>query len=103
MLSTGMISLFIRSVSAEQARHFRDGCVEDVEDELRRDADGEHEQRDRNNDEFFASPKIDNRRAIRASGPLKSACIARMKAIAVTSKTEHGDRGEDGGERQRRL
>src|SRR5947209_3064400 len=31
--------------SGKQSRHLNDGCVEDVEDELRRDADGKHEQR----------------------------------------------------------
>ena len=35
-----------------------DGRVENVEDELRRDADGEHEQCHRNYEKFFPSQKI---------------------------------------------
>ena len=45
-------------MSAKQPRHLNDRCVEDVEDKLRRDADGKHEQCDRDNDEFFAWQKI---------------------------------------------
>ncbi len=56
MRSTGTISLLIPS--GKQARHLNDGGVEDVENELRRDADREHEERDRNNDELLASQKI---------------------------------------------
>ena len=43
---------------AEQSRHLNDGGVEDVENKLRRDPDGEHEQRDGNNDPFLAAPEI---------------------------------------------
>ena len=49
--------------SGKQARHVGDGCIEDVEDELRRDADGKHEQSDRNDDEFLASQKVRKRSA----------------------------------------
>ena len=44
--------------SGKQSRHLNDGCVEDVEDELRRDADGEHEQGDGNDDPFLAALEI---------------------------------------------
>src|SRR5260370_12015981 len=53
----GMISLLILP-SRKQPRHVNDGCVEDVEDELRIDADGEHQERDRNDDELLAPNEI---------------------------------------------
>ena len=40
-----------------------DGRIENVEYELRRDADGEHEQCDRNDDKLFPSQKIGERAA----------------------------------------
>ncbi len=56
MRSIGMISLLIDS--REQPRHLNDGCVENVEQELRCNADGKHEQCHRDNHELFASQKI---------------------------------------------
>ena len=41
-------------MSCKQARHLDDGAVENVEEELRRDADGEHQQRHGNDDEIAA-------------------------------------------------
>ena len=73
-----------RDSLGKQTRHLRDGGVEDVEDKLRRDADGEHEQRHRNDDELFASgPDRQIAPQLSASGPLKSDCIMRMKTMAV--------------------
>src|SRR4029453_10209661 len=54
---------FIPWSSAKQSRHLNDGAVEDIEDELRRDADCEHEQCDGNNDELFAPQEIGERPA----------------------------------------
>ena len=45
-------------MSAKQPRHLNDRCVEDVEHELRYDADGKHEQCYGNHDKFFPSQKI---------------------------------------------
>ena len=74
-----MCSMETKSWSGKQPGHFRHGGVENVEHELRRDADCEHEQRHGNHDAFLASPKIRKRVAISARGPLKSDCIIRMK------------------------
>ena len=43
---------------AEQSRHLNDGGVEDIEDELRIDADREHQQRGRDDDEFFVADEV---------------------------------------------
>ena len=65
----------------------RGSSIEDVEDELRRDADDEHEERDGNDDEFLASQKIGESPAtLGQSHRQKSDCIARMNAIAVTRR-----------------
>src|SRR5712691_10759932 len=82
-----MISLLISiKSSGKQSRHVNDGGVEDVEDELRGDADGEHEQSYWNNDELFASPKIDK-------------CSAAFGERAAEEGL-HGARERDGGHEQ---
>ena len=42
-------------ISAKQPRHMNNGRIENVEDELWRDANGEHEQCEGNDDKFFPS------------------------------------------------
>ena len=54
---------------AEQSRHLNDGCVENVEYELRCDANGEHEQRDRNDRDLFPRQKIRKGAAILCQRP----------------------------------
>src|SRR5262249_54050947 len=45
-------------ISAKQSRHLGDGCVENVEDELRCETDREHEQCHRNDRNLFSRQKI---------------------------------------------
>src|SRR5436190_14477421 len=52
------------AMSGKQVRHLDDGAVENVEEELRRDADGEHQQRHGNDDEFLATEEIGKRATV---------------------------------------
>ena len=46
------------AISDKQPRHLDDGAVEDVEEELGRDADGEHEKGDRNYYPLLVRPEL---------------------------------------------
>ena len=50
-------------VTAKQPRHMNNGGIENVENELWRDANGKHEQCHGNYDKFFAAQKIGERGA----------------------------------------
>src|SRR6266487_1567461 len=69
-----------------QPCHVSHGRVENVEHELRCEADGEHEQCHWNDRNLFPGKRSGKALQLSASGPLKSACIARTKTIAVTSR-----------------
>src|SRR6266496_469068 len=92
--SIGMISFFIPWSSGKQARHFSDGRVEDVEDELRRDTDCEHEQSDRNDDELFASQKIGKRAATFDERTAEERLHRAHKRDRRDKQTYHCDSGE---------
>ena len=61
--SAGMISSLMKLSSSEQPSHLNDGRVENVENELRGETDGEHEQGHWNDYEFLAPQKVRKRAA----------------------------------------
>src|SRR5438874_2271116 len=96
--SIGMISFFIPCSSGKEARHFNDGGVENVEDELRRDADCEHEQSDRNDDELFASQKIGERAATLGQGTAEERLHCARKCDRRDEQTNYCDSRERSGD-----
>ena len=83
-------------ISAKQPRHLNDGRIENVEDELWRDADGEHEQRYGNHDKFFPSQKVGER----------AATFCQRSAEESLHRSEENDgcneKADDGDGRERR-
>src|SRR5437899_9657393 len=77
--------------SGKKSRHLNDGCVENVEDELRRDADGEHEQRDRNDDPLLASPQIRKPAATFRERTAEERLHRAHKHDCCDQKTDRGD------------
>src|SRR4030095_2151990 len=96
--SIGMISFFIPWSSGKQTRHLSDGGVEDVEDELRRDADREHEQCDGNDDELFASQKIGERAATLGQGTAEERLHGARKRNRRDEQTNYCDRSKRSGD-----
>src|SRR5262249_25631249 len=80
-----------RSGSAKQSRHLNDGCVENVKDELRRDANGEHEQSHGNHDEFFPAQKIGEHAATFCEWPAEKRLHRSHKNDGCDEKADHGD------------
>src|SRR6266496_3555849 len=87
--SMGMICLLIES--CKQSRHLNDRCVENVENELRCDADGEHQQCYRSNDEFFASQKIRKRAATVCERPTEEGLHGAYEDNGRHEKTDDSD------------
>src|SRR5262245_66249399 len=77
-------------ISTEQPRHMNDGRIENVEDELRKDADGEHEQCYRNHDKFLASQKIRERAAGFCEWSAKEALHRSHKNDGCHEEADHG-------------
>ena len=78
-------------ISAKQPRHLNDGRIENVEDELRHDADGEHEQCHRNHDKFFPSQKIGECAAIFCKRSAKQRLHRSHKNDGCDEKADHGN------------
>lgn len=94
-VAEGVTNCDILSISSgKHPRHLRDGCVENVEDELRRDADGEHEQGHRNNDEFLASQKIGKRPATLSQGTAEERLHGARKCDRRDEQTNYCNAGE---------
>ena len=68
-----------------------DGRIEDVEHELWRDADGEHEQCYGNHDKFFSSQKIGERAATFCEGSAEESLHHSHKNDGGDEKADHGD------------
>src|SRR5712691_11859184 len=66
-----------------------DGCVEDVEDKLGRDADGEHQQRDWNDDPLFRSQEIGKVAATLSQGAAKERLHCARKHDRRDKQTDH--------------
>src|SRR5712692_10476091 len=90
----GTISLLIPTASGKQTRHLDDGCVEDVEDELGRDADRKHEQRDGDNDELLIQSKIDKGAATFGERTAEERLHRAHKRDCRDQQTDHGDGGK---------
>src|SRR6266446_10416764 len=86
-----MISLLIVP-SRKQPRHVNDGCVEDVEDELRIDADGEHQERDGNDDELLAPNEIGETATTFDKWTAEKRLHRAHESHGREKKTQHGDR-----------
>ena len=78
-------------ISAKQPRHLNDCRVENVEDELRRDAYREHEQRYGNHDKFFPSQKIGERAATFCERSAEQRLHRSHKNDGGDEKADHGD------------
>ena len=85
---------------AEQSRHLNDGCVENVEYKLRRDANGEHEQRDRNDRDLFPRQKIRKSAAILCQRPTEERLHRAHESHGREKETDYGDGGEGGSGRK---
>src|SRR5260370_37290111 len=90
MRRIGMISLLIVP-SRKQPRHVNDGCVEDVEDELRIDADGEHQERDGNADELLAPNEIGETATTFDNWTAEKRLHRAHERHGRENKTHHGD------------
>lgn len=98
--SIGMISFFIPWSLGKQSRHLNYGGVEDVEDELRGDADGEHKDGDGHDDEFFALQKIGQRAATLSQWSAKEGLHDAHKNDGRHEKPDHRHSRERGGNRK---
>src|SRR6516225_4907211 len=87
--------------SAKQPRHMNNGGIENVENELWRDADGEHEQRHRNYDKFFATQKIGERAATFRQSSTEKRLHRSHKNDRCHEKADHGNGRERSRHRER--
>ena len=83
-------------ISAKQPRHLDDGRIENVEDELWRDADGEHEQCYGNHDKFFPSQKVGERAATFCKRSAKQRLHRPHKNDGGDEKANYGNGCESG-------
>src|SRR3954471_10836288 len=81
-------------MSAKQPRHVNHRRIEDVEDELRCDADREHEQCYGNHDEFFSSQKIGKRAATFCERSAEESLHGSYKNDGGDEKAYHGNSRE---------
>ena len=77
-----------------------DGRIENVEHELRHDADGEHEQCHGNHDKFFPSQKIGERAAIFCERSAKERLHRSHKNDGCDEKADHSNGCECGCHRE---
>ena len=70
---------------------------------LRRDADGEHEERDRNHDQFFAREKIGKCGAISGRRATEEQLHRSQKSDGGEEQAQNGNRGEGRQQAQRIL
>src|SRR5439155_11236322 len=89
------------SPSGKQSRHLDDSCIENVEDELRGDADDEHEQCHRNDDELFASQEIGERAATFGQGTAEERLHGARKCNRRDEQANYCDSGERSRHRER--
>src|SRR5262245_37790174 len=78
-------------MSAKHPRHVNDCRVEDTEDELWRDANGEHEECYRDYDDFFASQKIGERAATLCEWSAEERLHRSHKNDRCDEKANHGN------------
>src|SRR5205807_3328422 len=74
-------------------RHLHYGRIENVEQELRRDANGEHEQCYRHDDEPFAWPEVRECRAVRVERSAKQRLHYSHERDRSEKQAEHGNSG----------
>src|SRR6476646_3683429 len=101
--SIGITSLPIADDSTKQPRHLNERRIENVEDELRCDADGEHEQCYGNHHEFLSSQKIWKRAAIFCERSAEESLHGSYKNDGGDEKAYHGNGRERRRHRERRL
>ena len=77
-----------------------DGRIENVEDELRHDADDEHEKCHRNHDKFFPSQKIGERAATLCEWSAEERLHRSHKNDRCDEKAEHSNGCECGCHRE---
>ena len=80
-----------------------DGRIENVENELRRYANGEHEQCYGNHNEFFPPQKIGKRTAIFCERSAEESLHRSHKNNGGDEKADHGDGRERRRHRERRF
>src|SRR4029450_10335844 len=90
-------------MSAKQPRHVNDRRVEDTEDELWRDANGEHEQCYGNNDELFPPQKIGERAATFCERSAEERLHRSHENDGCDEKTDHANGREGRCHRERRF
>src|SRR2546430_4031771 len=90
-----MISLLTRGNSGKQPCHLRNRGVENVEEELGRDADGEHEKCDRDHP-LLVRPEIGKSVTGFNERPAEKRLHYTHKDDGGKEETEHGHRGERG-------
>jgi hypothetical protein len=95
-----MNRLFIRVASRKQPRHLGDRRVENAKDKLWRDADGKHEQCDRDDDEFFASQEIGKSAATFCKWAAKEGLDRSYENDGCDQQPDHGNGRKPGGDRK---
>src|SRR5262249_32585103 len=83
--------------SAKQPRHLNDGGVKNVEHELRSEADREHEQGGRNDDEFFTTKEIGKTGATFGERAAEEQLHRAHERYGRKKETQHRDRSEGSG------
>src|SRR5579885_1008515 len=81
--------------STEQPRHLNHGCVKNVEQELRRDANGKHQQRRRNDSQSFPLSKVRQRAAVIRERSAKKQLHRSRKNNRRDEQTNHRHCRED--------
>src|SRR5882724_13250853 len=90
----GTACLLIRGDSSKQPCHLYHGGVENVEEELGRDADGEHEKRDRNYDPLLVRSEIGKSDTGFDERTAEERLHRAHEDDGGEEETEHGRRGE---------
>jgi hypothetical protein len=83
--------------------HLHDGRVEDVEEKLRGDADGEHEQGHGHDDQFLAPQKIWEGGAVLGQWSAEERLHGAQENNGGNEQANHGHGGVRGGDSKRAL
>ena len=91
------------AMSDEEPRQVDDGAVENLEEKMWRDADTEHHQGDRDDDELLSSHEIRKRLTALGQGTAEEHLHGSQESYRGEKQPEHGDGGRNHRETERAL